>query len=155
MNIRSFLTVAYFVLATYAFGGGVVSGIMYYPSWKFVSAEDLPAVHKSVLSRVFIYVPFVFLALLVNILLIWFHHPAMSTSLIVITAALHLFILIVSFTLFLPIHKQLNSELDRAKCVELIDKIVMYDRYLRVIPGCIAMIATIIMLDQVVSISSR
>lgn len=151
MKIGNILTVAYFVLAIYGFGGGVVSGVMYYPSWKLVSAEDLPAVHKSVLSRVFIYVPFVFLAVLVNILLTWLHHPAISTPLIVITAALHLFILVVSFTLFLPIHNQL----DEAKSVELIDRLVMYDRYLRDIPGCVIMIATIIMLYQVVSASSR
>lgn len=151
MKIGNILTVAYFVLAIYGFGGGVVSGVMYYPSWKLVSAEDLPAVHKSVLSRVFIYVPFVFLAVLVNILLTWLHHPAISTPLIVITAALHLFTLVVSFTLFLPIHNQL----DEAKSVELIDRLVMYDRYLRDIPGCVIMIATIIMLYQVVSASSR
>ena len=151
MEVRNILTVAFFVLAIYGFGGGVVSGVMYYPSWKLVSAEDFPAVHKSVLNRVFIYVPFVFLAVLANILLIWLHHPAMSTALIVITAALHLFILVVSLTLFLPIHKQL----DKAKSDEMIDRIVMYDRYLRDIPGCIIMAAAIIMLYQVVSASSR
>ena len=151
MEPRVILTVAYFVLAIYGFGGGVVSGVMYYPSWKFVSAEDLPAVHKSVLRRVFVFVPFVFLAVLVNILLIWFHHPAMSTPLIVITAALHLFILVVSLTLFLPIHNQL----DKAKSVELIDRLIAYDRYLRDFPGCIIMAATIIMLYQVVRVSSR
>src|SRR5713101_3840172 len=139
MEVRNILTVAFFVLAIYGFGGGVVSGVMYYPSWKLVSAEDFPAVHKSVLSRVFIYVPFVFLAVLANILLIWLHHPAMSTP------------LVVSLTLFLPIHKQL----DEAKSDEMIDRIVMYDRYLRDIPGCIIMAAAIIMLYQVVSASSR
>ncbi len=150
METRNILSVAYFVLAIYGFGGGMVSGVIYYPSWKLVGAEDFPAVHKSVLSRVFIYVPFVFLAVLANILLIWFHHPAMSTALIVITAALHLFILVVSFTVFLPIHKQL----DEAKSDELIGRIVMYDRYLREFPGCIIMVATVIMLYQVVRVSS-
>src|SRR5712692_4426523 len=124
---------------------------MYCPAWRLGCSEDLLASHKSVLSRVFIYVPFVFLAVLANILLIWFHHPGMSIALIVITAALHLFILVVSLTLFLPIHKQL----DEAKSDELINRIVMYDRYLREIPGCIIMAATIIMLFQVVGASSR
>src|SRR5713226_6803479 len=142
MDIRVILTVAYFVLAIYDFGGGVISGVLYYPSWKLVGAEDLPDVHKSVLSRIFVFVPFVFLAVLVNLLLIWFHHPAMSTPLICIAAALHLFILVVSFTLFLPIH----SQLDKAKSVELIDRLVAYDRYLRLVPGCIIMTATIVML---------
>ena len=75
----------------------------------------------------------------------------MSTPLIVITAALHLFILVVSLTLFLPIHNQL----DKAKSVELIDRLIAYDRYLRDFPGCIIMAATIIMLYQVVRVSSR
>src|SRR5260370_30864580 len=109
MEVRNILTVAFFVLAIYGFGGGVVSGVMYYPSWKLVSAEDFPAVHKSVLSRVFIYVPFVFLAVLANILLIWLHHPAMSTPLIVITAALPLFILSFRLTPLLPIHTHLDE----------------------------------------------
>ena len=151
MQIRFIVTVAYFVLAIYCFGGGVISGVMYYPSWKLVGVEDLPAVHKSVLSRIFVFVPFVFLAVLVNLLLIWFHHPAMSTPLIGIAAALHLFILVVSFTLFLPIHNQL----DTAKSVEMIDRLVAYDRYLRLVPGCIIMTATIVMLYQVVSASAR
>ena len=152
MDIRNIVTVAYFVLAIYGFGGGVMSGVVYYPSWKLVSAEDLPAVHKYVVSHfTYYFLPFVFLLVLVNILLISFHHPAMSTPLIVITAALHLFILVVSLTLFLPIHNQL----DKAKSVELIDRLIAYDRYLRDFPGCIIMAATIIMLYQVVRVSSR
>jgi len=152
MDIRNIVTVAYFVLAIYGFGGGVMSGVVYYPSWKLVSAEDLPAVHKYVVSHfTYYFLPFVFLLVLVNILLIWFHHPAMSTPLIVITAALHLFILVVSLTLFLPIHNQL----DKAKSVELIDRLIAYDRYFRDFPGCIIMAATIIMLYQVVRVSSR
>jgi hypothetical protein len=147
MDFPNILTLAYFVLAIYAFGGGVMSGVVYYPSWKLVGAEDLPAVHKSVVSRFSLYsLPFIFLLVLVNIALIWFHHPALSTTLIVITAALHLFILVISFTLFLPIHKRL----DKAKSAELIDRLVIYDRYLRQIPGSIVMAATIIMLYRVV-----
>ncbi len=152
MTIEDFLTVAYFVLAIYTFGGGVVSGVVYYPSWKFVGAEELPVVHKYVVGHfIYYFLPFVFLAVLVNILLIWFHHPAMSTPLIVITAALHLFILVVSVILFRPIHNQL----DKAKSLELIERLIAYDRYLRDFPGCIIMAATIVMLYQMVRVSSR
>src|SRR5713101_7663784 len=152
MDIRNILTVAYFVLAIYAFGGGVMSGVVYYPSWKLVGAEDLPAVHKYVVSHfIYYFLPFVFLAVLVNILLIWFHHPAMSTTLVVITAALHLFILVVSVILFGAIHRQL----DKAKSLELIERLIAYDRYLRDFPGCIIMAATIVMLYQMVRVSSR
>ena len=150
MEIQNFLTVAYFVLAIYAFAGGVVQNVVNYPSWKLISAEDLPAVHKYVVRRQIIYVPFVLLGFLVNIVLIWVHHPAMSTPLIVIAAAFYLLILVVTVTLIVPIHKQL----DKAKSVELIDRIVVYDLYLRVIPGCMKMVVIIIMLYQVVSASS-
>ena len=151
MQIRFIVTVAYFVLAIYCFGGGVISGVMYYPSWKLVGVEDLPAVHKSVLSRIFVFVPFVFLAVLANFLLIWFHHPAMSTPLILIAAVLYLFIVVVTATLVIPIHKKL----DQAKSVELIDRIVKYHVYLRVIPGIIKMVVVVVLLYQVVSASSR
>ena len=150
MEIQNVLTVAYFVLAIYAFAGGVVQNVVNYPSWKLISAEDLPAVHKYVVRRQIIYVPFVLLGFLVNIVLIWVHHPAISTPLIVIAAAFYLWILVVTATLVVPIHKQL----DKAKSVELIDRIVVYDLYLRVIPGCMKMVVIIIMLYQVVSASS-
>ena len=97
-----------------------------------------------------IYVPFVVLSVLVNIIVIWFHHPAMSTALVVIAAAFHLFIIGVTGTLIVPIHKQL----DQAKSPELIDRLVMYHVYLRAIPGMIVMVVTIMMLCQVVRAAS-
>jgi len=151
MEMRNVLTVAFFVLALYGFAGGVVQNFVNYPSWKLIGAADFPALHKYVVRRQFIYVPFVFLGLLVNIALIWFHHPAMSTPLIVLAAVLYLFIMIVTVTLVIPIH----MKLDKAQSEELIDRIVKYDVYLRAIPGCIQMIAVVTLLYQVVSVSSR
>ncbi len=150
METRNYVTVAFFVLSIYAFAGGVVQNFVNYPSWKLISAQDLAVVHKYVVRRQFIYVPFVVLGFLANIVLIWFHHPAMSTALIVIAAAVYLFILIVTVTLVIPIH----VKLDKAKSDELIDRVVMYDAYLRAIPGCIQMIAVVMLLYQVVSASS-
>lgn len=46
MAMRNILTVAYFVLAIYMFGGGVMSTLVYYKSWKLVSVEDFAAVHR-------------------------------------------------------------------------------------------------------------
>ena len=157
MQIRNILTVAYFFLAIYVFGAGVMKNLVFCESWKFVSTQDLPAVHKSVFSRLPGYfVSFLVLLLLVNILFIWFHHPAISTSLVVITAALNLFILVLTSRLFLPMDKQLETQLDKARSAELIDRMVMYDRYLRTIPsGGITMLATIVMLYQVVRASSH
>jgi len=47
----------------------------------------------------------------------------------------------------IPIHMKLNE----AKSTELIDRVVKYHLYLRMIPGVMTMIFTIVMLYQVVS----
>ena len=36
VTIRDFLTVGYFVLAIYAFAGGVVQGYVIFPDWKLI-----------------------------------------------------------------------------------------------------------------------
>jgi len=91
MEIRIIVTVAYFVLAIYMYGGGVMSTLAYYQSWKLVGEEDFAAVHSSVSKRILpFFGPVLVLLVVVNVLLIWFHHPAISTWLIVFTAAIHL-----------------------------------------------------------------
>ncbi|HKC96331.1 MAG TPA: hypothetical protein VKB81_20150 [Nitrospira sp.] len=148
MEIRNILTVAYFVLAIYMYGGGVMSTLVYYQSWKLVGEKEFAAVHSSVTKRNLPYFgPILVLLVLVNILLIWFHHPSISTWLIVLTAAIHLLMVVIRFAVFVPIHKKL----DGAKSIELIDRLLMYDIYLGSgIPASIKMIATIMMLYQVV-----
>jgi len=74
----------------------------------------------------------------------------MSTPLILIAAVLYLFIVVVTATLVIPIHKKL----DQAKSVELIDRIVKYHVYLRVIPGVIKIAVVVMLLYQVVSASA-
>ena len=86
--------------------------------------------------------------MLANILLIWFHHPAISRWLILLTAAIHLLMVSIRFAVFVPIHRKL----DKAKSIELIDRLLTYDIYLGSgLPASIKMIATIVMLYQVVS----
>jgi hypothetical protein len=145
MQIRELLTVLWFFLTIYSFGGGAVHGIANYSAWKFIGPEDFPAVHQYISRRIFlVYVPFFFLSVVVNIVLIWFHHPAVSTTLVVVAAVLNLFIWIVTATLAIPIHKQL----DRARSAELVDRLVAIHLYLRLIPGVILMIVTAAMMHQ-------
>ena len=153
MEIRDILTEAYFVLAIYIYGGGVMSTLVYYKSWKLVGEEEFAAVHSSVSSRMLPrFGPVLLMLLLVNISLIWFHHPAISTWLIVLTAAIHLLMVVIRFTVFVPIHRKL----DKAKSIELIDRLLKYDLYMGSgIPASIKMLATIVMLYQVVSASPR
>jgi hypothetical protein len=127
MEIRNVLTVAYFVLSIYMYGGGVMSTLVYYESWKLVGEEEFAAVHSSVTSRMLPrFVPILVLLVLVNTSLIWFHHPAISTWLIVLTAAIHLLMVVMRFAVFVPIHKKL----DKAKSIELIDRLLKYDIYM-------------------------
>ncbi len=145
MRIRELLTILYFFLTIYSFSGGAVHGIANYSAWKLIGAEDFPAVHKYVNRRIFlVYVPLFLLSVLVNIVLIWFHPPAVSTTLVVIAAVLNLFIWIITVTQAIPIHKQL----DRAKSADLIDSLVSVHLYLRLIPGVIVMIVKAAMMYQ-------
>lgn len=100
MSMRNVLTIVYFVLTIYSFSGGLVHGVANYSSWKLISAQDFPVVHRYVDKRILaVYVPFFFLSVAVNILLIWFHPPAISTMLVVIAAVLNVFIWVVTATL--------------------------------------------------------
>src|SRR5260370_21224476 len=105
MQIRELLTILYFFLTIYSFSAGAVQGIANYSSWKLIGAEDFPSVHKHVNRRIFlVYVPFFFLTVLLNIVLIWFHHPAVSPTLVVIASILNVFIWIIPAALAIQIH---------------------------------------------------
>ena len=105
MLIRQLLTILYFFLTIYSFSSGTVQGVANYSAWKLIETEDFPAVHKYTNRRIFVaYVPFFFLSVLVNIALIWFHHPAISTTLIAIAAVLNVFIWVVTAKIAIPIH---------------------------------------------------
>jgi hypothetical protein len=61
---------------------------------------------------------------------------------------IHLLMVVIRFAVFVPIHRKL----DKAKSLELIDRLLKYDTYLGSgIPASIKMIATTVMLYQVVS----
>ncbi len=147
MKFKNILTVFYFIFNIYAFGGGVMQGVMNYPAWKIIGVTEFPAFHQSVDSRIFLFfVPIVFLSVPVSVLMIWFGHPAISRKLLLVMAFINLFIFIVTVTLAIPIHVQLAQ----MKSIELIDKLIFYDRYLRIIPGLVGMILNFVMLHQIV-----
>ena len=79
--------------------------------------------------------------------MIWLGHPAISRKLILAMAAINVFIFAVTAALCIPIQNQL----DLAKSIELIDKLVMYDNYLRNLPGLVGVILNTVMLYQVLS----
>jgi hypothetical protein len=147
MEMRNIVTVAYFVLTIYMLGGGVMSNLCFYQSWRLVGEEEFAAVHSSVSSRILpFFGPVLVLIVLTNILLIWFHHPAISMWLIVLTAAIHVLLVTVRFAVYVPIHRKL----DKAKSIELIDRLLKYEIYFYIFVS-VATIATVAMIYQVVS----
>ncbi len=124
-----------------------MQSVMNYPAWKIIGATEFPSFHQSVDSRIFLFfVPIVFLSVPVSLLMVRFGHPAISRKLILVMALINLFIFIVTVTLAIPIHVQLAQ----MKSIELIDKLIFYDRYLRIIPGIVGMILNFVMLHQIV-----
>ncbi len=146
MKFKNTLTILYLMFNVYAFGGGIMQGVMNYPAWKIIGPTEFPAFHQSIDSRIFLFfVPIFFLSVPISILMIWFGHPAISRRLLLATALINLFIFLVTVTLAIPI----QSQLAETKSVELIDRLIFYDRYLRNIPGLFGMILNFAMLHQI------
>lgn len=146
MIFRNALTSLYFLSSIYAFGGGVMQGVMNYPAWKLIGPAEFPAFHQSIDTRIFLYfVPIFFLSLPISVLMVWFGHPAISRKLRVAAALLTLVIFIATLALAIPIQEQLTD----TKSESLIDELIQYDRYLRTIPGLLIMILNFAMLQQI------
>ena len=146
MRFENILTILYFLSTTYSFGGGVVEGVVNYPAWKIVNATDFIEYHQFVGSRLIIFfVSVFFLSVPISVLMIWFRHPAISRNLMLIAVVLNLFIFAVTITLAIPI----QTHLAQGKSIELIDSLIFYDNYFRILPGLILMIINAFMLTQI------
>ena len=129
----------------YAFGGGVMQGVMNYPAWKLIGPAEFPAFHQSIDGRIFLFfVPIFFLSVPLSVLMIWFGHPAISLKLRLAAALLTILIFIVTLALAIPIQEKLSV----TQSTELIDELIWYDRYLRTIPGLVVMALNFTMLRQ-------
>lgn len=146
MTFRNVLTSLYFLTSVYAFGGGVMQGVMNYPAWKLIGPAEFPAFHQSIDGRIFLFfVPVFFLNVPISVLMIWFGHPAISRTLRVVAALLTLVIFVATLALAIPIQEKLSA----TKSAELIDDLILYDRYLRTIPGLVVMALNFAMLQQI------
>ena len=146
MSLKNLVTLLFFALSLYCFGGGFVEGFQY-SSWKLISPESFPAVHHEIgLQIQRYYVPFLFLSVPLTVLLIWFHHPAMSRNLIILAAVLQTYIVASTIVLAVPIQRQL----DVAFSQPLVDKLIWYHTYLRLGPGLLHLTVVLILLYQVI-----
>ncbi len=122
-----------------------MQGVMNYPAWKLIGPAEFPTFHQSVDGRIFLFfVPIFFLSVPISVLMIWFGHPAISRKLRMVAAVLTLVIFIATLALAIPIQEKLAV----TQSTELIDELILYDRYLRTIPGLIVMALNFAMLQQ-------
>ena len=122
-----------------------MQGVMNYPAWKLIGPAEFPHFHQSIDGRIFLFfVPIFFLSVPISVLMIWFGHPAISRKLRIVAALLTLVIFIATLTLAIPIQEKLAV----TQSTELIDKLILYDRYLRTIPGLVIMALNFVMLQQ-------
>ncbi len=77
--------------------------------------------------------------------MIWFGHPAIERTLRLVAALLTLVIFFATLALAIPIQEKLAV----TQSTELIDELILYDRYFRTIPGMVVMALNFAMLQQV------
>ena len=122
-----------------------MQGVMNYPAWKLIGPAEFPAFHQSIDGRIFLFfVPVFFLSVPISVLMIWFGHPAIERKLCMVAALLTLVIFFATLALAIPIQEKLAI----TQSTELIDKLILYDRYLRTIPGILVMVLNFGMLQQ-------
>ncbi len=128
------MAAVYLFLSIYSLGGGVVEGVVYYPAWKVVGATEFPAFHQSLSARLIpsFVLPF-FLSVLANLLLVWVRPPELPRSLVVVALCLNVLVVVVTIMLAIPIQTQLSQ----AQSLEAIDRLIGYDRPLRLLPGLV------------------
>lgn len=147
MKLKQILTVLYLILNIYVFCVGAWQGLLNYPAWTLLGDTDFPGFHQAVHQRTLrLYLPFFLLSLPLNFVMIWFRHPVISKGLVGLVAFLNLSNLIVTLTLAIPIQEQL----DKHKSVALIEQLVWYHMYLRVLPGSVVLLAIATMLYQLI-----
>ncbi len=122
-----------------------MQGVMNYPAWKLIGPAEFPAFHQSIDGRIFLFfVPVFFLSVPISVLMIWFGHPAIDRKMRMVAALLTLVIFFATLALAIPIQEKLAV----TQSTELIDELILYDRYLRTIPGIVVMALNFVMLQQ-------
>jgi hypothetical protein len=148
MKLKQTLTVVYLILNIYVFCVGSWQGLLNYPTWPLIGDLEFPRFHQAVHQRTLsLYLPFFLFSLPLNFVMIWFRHPAIHRSLVILVALLNLANFIVTLTLAIPIQEQL----DQHRSVALIEQLIGYHLYLRVFPGTIVLLAIAAMLYQIIS----
>ena len=142
----------YILISFYVFGGGIVNSLVAYRTWRWVGANEFPKFHQIDSTLIIpIFVVFVLLSFIPQILLFWFR-PMVIPRRLVWLALLFNLIPLVS-TIIIQISIQI--ELDQRFSLELIERLISTDMIYRRIPMFFLAITNFIMLYKVVKSSGN
>lgn len=151
-KISSITFSIYILISFYVFGGGIVNSLVAYRTWRHVGAEEFPKFHH-VDSQLIIplFVIFFFLSFIPQVLLFWFRPRAIPRWMVLLALTFNLIVLVSTITVQIPI----QTKLDQAFSLELIDKLIKTDMIFRRIPMFLLAITNFTMLYMVVKRSNK
>lgn len=137
----------YLLLSFYVFGGGMVTSLVGYPTWKLVGPNEFPKFHQADNTYIIpVFVIFFFLSFIPQILLFWFRPTIIPKWTVGLALFFNLIMLISSVTIQIPIQMQLDKKFS----MELIERLIATDFRFRVIPMILLAITNFMMLYKVV-----
>ena len=146
-KISSLVFSIYILLSFYVFGGGIVNSLVAYRTWRWVGPEEFPKFHHVDSQQIIpLFVIFFFLSFIPQILLFWFRPIAISKWMIFLALLFNLITLISTVTIQIPI----QTKLDQAFSLDLIEKLISTDLIWRRIPMLLLAITNFSMLYMVV-----
>ena len=150
-TVSSIVFSIYILLSFYVFGGGVVNSLVAYRTWRWVGPAEFPKFHHVDSALIIpLFVIFFFLSFIPQILLFWFRPMAIPKWIVFLALLFNLITLISTITIQIPI----QTKLDQAFSLELIDKLIETDMLFRRIPMFLLAITNFVMLYMVVKRSA-
>ncbi len=151
-KISSIIFSIYILLSFYVFGGGIVNSLVAYRTWRWVGPEEFPKFHQVDSALIIpLFVVFFFLSFIPQILLFWFRPIAIPKWIVFVALLFNLITLISTITIQIPI----QTKLDQAFSLDLIEKLISTDMIYRRIPMLLLAIVNFSMLYLVVRRSDK
>lgn len=142
----------YILLSFYVFGGGIVNSLVAYRTWRWVGPEEFPKFHHVDSALIIpLFVIFFFLSFIPQILLLWFRPIAIPKWMIFLALLFNLITLGSTVAIQIPI----QTKLDQAFSLDLIEKLISTDLIWRRIPMFLLAITNFSMLYMVVKRSNK
>ncbi len=158
MNVTEFtsshargITTAFFALAFYGFGAGMMDSFVVYHTWRFIGEAEFATAHMESGSRI---VPFFVLPMLVTtifLVLLFWHRPKVISRKLLWAALL---CMIIPWTSSAFIQIPMQMELDKGKNDELLHQLIVTD-WIRVIPNWIWIAIGFVMMKKSFGENSR